>query len=336
MLVRGLRFERSFAVLLRIFRVTTSFLLELGHLLPPECEVFLAMLAGMVEAGATVVDSADPDTTFTTKTRFGTAGAKIVADAHRWFSDHTGGSGGPSSKASALTVAAVGTHSPDYDEDSVTPSSGRIVLPKLVLVLECWHMLTARPAFLRHVYAHFDATPDCAKVRVCARVCVWVRCPCVHGRCAGFHHPTAFAGATSRSQIFQRMLTAFEALLRNVLATQPGPTDPDYVEMNDVTEQERPSIDDDLFLKPTSGRFGFGRLMPKELDRVSTRFNMRPLQNLELVDTMPTKLSIATLPLLALQVRCCRCSVLEFGAHLPCCTVADTPSRPPPCCCSAW
>lgn len=98
------------------------------------------------------------------------------------------------------------------------------------------------------------------------------------------------------------MLTAFECLLRNVLTTLPAPGDPEYVEMTDATEQERPSIDDDLFLKPHSGRFGFGRLLPKELDRVAARFGARPLQNLELVDTLPAKLSIATLPLLSLQV----------------------------------
>lgn len=103
-------------------------------------------------------------------------------------------------------------------------------------------------------------------------------------------------------QIFGRMLTAFESLLRNVLSTQPGPEDPDCVEMTDATEAERPSIDDDLFLKPNSSRYGFGRLMPKELDRTAARFSTRPLQNLELVDTLPTRLSIATLPLLALQV----------------------------------
>lgn len=91
--------------------------------------------------------------------------------------------------------------------------------------------------------------------------------------------------------------------MRNVLTTVPSPDDPEYVEMTDVTEQERPSVDDDLFQRPTAGRFGFGRLMPRELDRTAARFSARPLQNLELVDTVPVRLSIATLPLLGLQVR---------------------------------
>lgn len=138
LLLRAMRFERSFSVLLRVYRAVSSFVLELGPLLPTECEVCLAALADAVEAGATIVDSLDPDTTYVTKSRFGSAGARIVADAHRMLSERA------------------------RDDDDT--GHGRVVLPKLVLVLECWSMLTSRPDFLRHTYVTFDASPDRAKV----------------------------------------------------------------------------------------------------------------------------------------------------------------------------
>lgn len=50
-------------------------------------------------------------------------------------------------------------------EDEDAHSNARIALPKLVLALECWSLLTSRPDFVRHVYSQFDATPDRAKVR---------------------------------------------------------------------------------------------------------------------------------------------------------------------------
>jgi hypothetical protein len=150
MLLRSLRCERSFALLLRVFRASTAFILELGPLLPTECEIFLAMLANMVETGATIVDCIDPDTTFVTKSRFGSVGAKIVADAHRWFSDK---SMKGSSKAVVEAVA---------DDD--TPQA-RVTLPKLILVLETWHMLTSQHTCLRFIFQQYDAVPDRAKVR---------------------------------------------------------------------------------------------------------------------------------------------------------------------------
>jgi hypothetical protein len=102
-------------------------------------------------------------------------------------------------------------------------------------------------------------------------------------------------------QLFERVLNALWLLLRNVLSTTPtSPDDPDYVVVSDITE---PLVegDDDLFVK--SMRYGLGRLMPGELDSAAARFSSRPLQNLELCDGVTVRLSIATLPLLALQVR---------------------------------
>ncbi len=102
-------------------------------------------------------------------------------------------------------------------------------------------------------------------------------------------------------QLFERVLAALWTLLRNVLATTPtSPDDPDYMVVTDSVEASPLDGDDELFVK--SMRYGLGRLLPGELDLSAASFAHRPLQNLELAESSPVKLSIATLPLLALQV----------------------------------
>lgn len=159
LLVRALKYERTFPGMLRVFRVTASYAAGVGCALPTECEVVLSHLAACVEAGALAVDCTHPDTTFASKSRFGSAGARIVADAHRWFStsDKPSGSGSGGGKNAAPRPY----EDDDGDDGTVTGMAG---LPKLVLALECWHMLTQQPQFLRHVFTDFDATAERTKV----------------------------------------------------------------------------------------------------------------------------------------------------------------------------
>jgi hypothetical protein len=97
------------------------------------------------------------------------------------------------------------------------------------------------------------------------------------------------------------MLSSLWALLRNVLATTPtSADDPDYIVVTEAGDPAGLEADDELFVK--SMRYGLGRLLPGELDVAAASFATRPLQNLELCDAPPARLSIATLPLLALQV----------------------------------
>lgn len=106
-------------------------------------------------------------------------------------------------------------------------------------------------------------------------------------------------------QLFERILSALWGLLRNVLATTPtSPDDPDYIVVTETSDPSPLEADEELFVK--SMRYGLGRLLPGELDLAAASFAVRPLQNLELCDAPPTRLSIATLPLLALQVRAWR------------------------------
>ena len=113
-------------------------------------------------------------------------------------------------------------------------------------------------------------------------------------------------------QLYDRMLSSLWALLRNVLATTPSPDDPDYFVLSEASDASALEADDELFVK--SMRFGLGRLLPGELDVAALAFAGRPLQNLELCDAQPARLSIATLPLLALQV--CMCVLVCARAYL--------------------
>ncbi len=62
LLIRLLRSERSFAVLLRLFRVAVSLVLHLSGGLPTECEIVFNVLVTMIESGADVVDSQENST----------------------------------------------------------------------------------------------------------------------------------------------------------------------------------------------------------------------------------------------------------------------------------
>jgi hypothetical protein len=149
LLLRALRYEKTFPAQLRVFRVVVAFAGRVGFVLPTECEILLAHVAALVEAGTTTVDCAHSDTTIVTKSRFGSAGAKIVADAHKWFSDKTS-SGHPRTKS--------------VDEEDDDGPVGTSTLPKLILALECWYCLTQQRGFLRQVFTGFDCTPDRAKI----------------------------------------------------------------------------------------------------------------------------------------------------------------------------
>ena len=154
-LIRLLRSERSFPVLLRLFRLAVSFILSLGQFIPTECEILINLLVTMVESGAAVVDCQEQSAT--SKSRFGSAGARIVAGAHRALSEQSAGKreavrGAVEAKASGLA----GTDWMD-DDDSALSFTRALSLPKLVLALETWHVLTLRPDIVRVIFMKFDA-----------------------------------------------------------------------------------------------------------------------------------------------------------------------------------
>ena len=125
-------------------------------------------------------------------------------------------------------------------------------------------------------------------------------------------------------QLYERMLSSLWALLRNVLATTPTSVDdPDYFVVSEASDPASLEGDDELFVK--SMRYGLGRLLPGELDVAAANFSTRPLQNLELCDALPARLSIATLPLLSLQVRVRAMRIACFGFA----TCASKPKHAP-------
>lgn len=86
------------------------------------------------------------------------AGARIVAGAHRVLTDHSS-----RSVRGAVEARAGGLATGDWmDDDDVSLSFTRALsLPKLVLALEAWHMLTLRPEVVRGMFGgRVDAAND--------------------------------------------------------------------------------------------------------------------------------------------------------------------------------
>ncbi len=171
-LIRLLRSERQFPVLLRLFRLAVSFILSLGHALPTECEILLGLLVTMVESGASVVDCQDQSAT--SKSRFGSSGARIVAGAHRALSEQAGAK--REAMRGAVEAKASGLAGADWmdDDDSALSFTRALSLPKLVLALETWHVLTLRPDVVRTMFLKFDAPGQ--KVRTVCRLPARIIC----------------------------------------------------------------------------------------------------------------------------------------------------------------
>lgn len=135
--------------------------LHLSSALQTECEIVFNVLVTMIESGADVVDSQDNSTN--SKARFGSAGARIVAGAHRALSEQS-----VRTVRSAVEAKASGLAGADWmdDDDSMLSFTRALSLPKLVLALETWHVLTLRPDVIRLMFTKYDAPADHAKVCV--------------------------------------------------------------------------------------------------------------------------------------------------------------------------
>lgn len=160
-----MRSESRFDVQLRVMRCVLVLLVDYSDVLVTEAEVFLTMLLkiadGKVSAGAIVADAAAGSAAASDSRRYGTAGARILANTHRMLAR----------TSTAPTLSEISDHIGDIGPgmtrdrgESLTAVDAAPPLFLRMLVLEMLHILTLKRHVVRGVFQAFDSTDGCTNV----------------------------------------------------------------------------------------------------------------------------------------------------------------------------